>query len=148
MLNHNAHSAYAVYRLIVCVCIYILYIYITHMLSIGVELAQTQLVQPDRTNRPSLTHTNPTTIYPSCAPILGFRPFCSTTVAIETVLSLSRRQDPATGPSHRARRCQTAGFFSTLLDTVAPVLLLVIADPVHTTIHMRVDIGSHRVPRP
>jgi hypothetical protein len=72
-----------------CVCIYILYIYITPMLSIGVELAQTQLVQPDRTNRPSLTHTNPTTIYPSCAPILGFRPFCSTTVAVETVLSLS-----------------------------------------------------------
>jgi hypothetical protein len=89
----------------VCVYIYIyihtLYIYFTLMLSIGIDLAQTQLVQSNHTTPNQLTqpdsHQLCHCINPR-APILGFQPFCSTTIAVAET-ALSHRQDPATRPS-------------------------------------------------
>jgi hypothetical protein len=74
------------------------------MLSIGVDLAQTQLVQPNRTTLHKSTQPDshqPDHYINPRAPIEGFQPFCSTTIASETALSLSlsRRQDAAAGPS-------------------------------------------------
>jgi hypothetical protein len=74
------------------------------MLSIGVDLAQTQLVQPNRTTlhksaQPD-SHQPDHYINPR-APIEGFQPFCSTTIASETALSLSlvARMPPPDHPS-------------------------------------------------
>jgi hypothetical protein len=115
------------------------------------RLAQTQLVQPDCTTPHQLAQPGPHQpdhyINPR-ALILGFQPFCSTAAATETALSLSLShcQDATAGPSLRAPRHWAAGCRSTLLDVVAPALLLIVADPIHTAIPKCVDAGSRQVP--